>query len=54
MFQGALNWQRKVITTQYVIKLDSVTPEMAPFLSNVIDLETINSMVPSLKKDMGD
>ena len=54
MFLGALNRQRKVIMTQYVIKIDSVTPEMAPFLSNAIDLETIHGMVPSLKKDMGE
>jgi hypothetical protein len=54
MFQGALNRQRKVIMTQYVIKIDSITPEMAPYVSTAIELETINGMVPSQKTDLGE
>ena len=54
MFQGALNRQRKVIMTQYVIKIDSITPEMAPYVSTAIELDTINGMVPSQKTDLGE
>jgi len=52
--KSALNRQRKIIMTQYVIKIDSITTEMAPFISTAIELETINGMVPSQKIDLGE
>jgi hypothetical protein len=54
MFQGALNRQRRVLLTQYVIKVDGISPAMAPIISEAITLPTIIGMVPSPKTHLGE
>jgi len=54
MFQGALNCQRRVLLTQYVIKMDGISPAMALIISEAITLPTVTGMVPSPKTHTGE
>ena len=54
MFQGALNRQRRVLLTQYVIKMDGISSEMAPIISEAITIPTVTGMVPSPKTHLGE